>query len=200
MFHFPNHTLKLKAPEQPQSAGEESHLTCDITQLLVQRFKFFIKIENNVFPKHILKSKAHDQSNQARKKLICHVVVKNYLSNISLKFFIKIESTWRHKIKEQAPQLALLYRGRTIRSSRQKCCIKKLFLEILQYPQETPVLEPIFKRFADLQTCTFVKNRPQQGCLPVNIAKFLILLILKNICKPLLFHFFMVHSYIDLKL
>ena len=31
MFRFPNHTLKLKAPDQPQSVGEESLLTCDIT-------------------------------------------------------------------------------------------------------------------------------------------------------------------------
>ena len=36
----------------------------------------------NVFPKHILKSKARDQSNQARKKLICHVITKNHLSNV----------------------------------------------------------------------------------------------------------------------
>ena len=38
MFRFPNHTLKLKAPDQPQSAGEESLLARDITSLLVQRF------------------------------------------------------------------------------------------------------------------------------------------------------------------
>ena len=38
MFRFSNHTLKLKAPDQPQSAGEESLLTRDITKLLVQRF------------------------------------------------------------------------------------------------------------------------------------------------------------------
>ena len=31
MFRFPNHTLKLKAPEQLQSEVEESHLTDDIT-------------------------------------------------------------------------------------------------------------------------------------------------------------------------
>ena len=30
-FRFPNHTLKLKAPDQRQSAGEESLLTRDIT-------------------------------------------------------------------------------------------------------------------------------------------------------------------------
>ena len=107
----------------------------------------------NVFPKHILKSKARDQSIQARKKLFCHVIVKNYLCNVSWKFLIKIESTWRREIKEQAPQLTLLYRGRTVRSSHWRCCIRKLFLNILQYPQETPVLESIFKscRPLDLQ-------------------------------------------------
>ena len=81
----------------------------------------------NVFPKHILKLKARDQSIQARKKLFCHVIVKNYLCNVSWKFLIKIESTWRREIKEQAPQLTLLYRGRTVRSSHQKCCIFKNF-------------------------------------------------------------------------
>ena len=28
---FPDHTLKLKAPDQPQSTGEESFLAGDIT-------------------------------------------------------------------------------------------------------------------------------------------------------------------------
>ena len=81
----------------------------------------------NVFPKHILKLKARDQSIQARKKLFCHVIVKNYLCNVSQKFLIKIESTWRCEIKEQAPELTLLYRGRTVRSSHRRCFIRKLF-------------------------------------------------------------------------
>ena len=143
-----------------------------------------------MFFQNILKSKARDQSNQAMKKLFCHVILKNDLSNVSWKFLIKIESTTRRKIKEQAPQLTLLYRGRTVRSSHRRCCIRKLFLKILQYPQETPVLESIFKKVADLQTCNFIKKRPQHRCFPVNIAKFLILPILKNICKRLLFNFF----------
>ena len=105
----------------------------------------------NVFLKHLLKSKACDQSNQAGKKLICHVIVKSYSSNYLWKFLIKIESTWRRKIKEQATHLTLLYRGRTVRSSHRRwCCIRKLFLKILQYTQETPVLESIFKKVADL--------------------------------------------------
>ena len=46
MFCFP--TLKLKATDQPQRAGEESLLTNDITWLLVQHLvKVFIKIESN---------------------------------------------------------------------------------------------------------------------------------------------------------
>ena len=153
MFRLPNHTLKLKAPNQPQKGrGRKSFdtwyyiVTCAMLCL-----SFWSKSKAiNVFPKHILKSKACDQSNQARKKLICHVIVKNYLSNVSWKFLIKIESTRRREIKKQAPQLTLLYRGRTVRSSHRRCCIRKLFLKILQYPQETPVLESIFKKVADL--------------------------------------------------
>ena len=33
----------------------------------------------NVFPKHILKLKAHDKSIQARKKLFCQAIVKNFV-------------------------------------------------------------------------------------------------------------------------
>ena len=147
----------------------------------------------NVFQKHIMKSKARDQSIQARKKLFCHVIVKNYLCNVLWKILIKIESTWRREIKEQAPQLTLLYRGRTVRSSHRRCCVRKLFLNSysilnLQYPQETPGLESIFKKVTDL--CNFIKNRHQHRCFPVNIAKFLILPVLKNICKRLLYNFF----------
>ena len=58
----------------------------------------------NVFPKYILKLKARYQSIQARKKLFCQVIVKNYLCNVSCEFLIKIESTWRREIKEQTHQ------------------------------------------------------------------------------------------------
>ena len=104
----------------------------------------------NVFPKHILKLKAHDQSIQVRKKLFCHAIIKNYFCNFSWKFLIKSENMWRREIKEQAPQLTLMCRGRTVRSSHRRCCIRKLFLKILQYPQETPVLESIFKKVGEL--------------------------------------------------
>ena len=94
---------------------------------------------NNVFPKHVLKSKARGQSIQLRKNLFCHVIIKNYFC-VSWKFLIKVESTCRRNIKEQATQLILLYRGSTVRSSHRRFGIRKLFLKVLQYPQETPVL------------------------------------------------------------
>ena len=117
------------------------------------------------------------------------MILKNPLSNVSWKFSIKIESTWRREIKEQAPHLTLLYRGRTVKSSDRRCCIRKLFLKILQYPQEKPVLVFIFLKFADLYTCSFIKNR----CLQVfscEYCKIFNTTYLKNICKRLLFNFF----------
>ena len=145
---FSKSYLQNETPDQPQSAGEESLLTLDITTLCVT---FSVKSEaTNVFPKHILKLKARDQSLQARKKLFCHVIVKNYLHNVSCKFLIQIESTWRREIKEQTLQLTLLHRSRTVRSSHRRCSIRQLFLKISQYPLQAPVLESIFKKVADL--------------------------------------------------
>ena len=48
-LRFPNHTPKLKAPYQTQSAWEESLLTLDITYGYLRKAlcKFFIKIESN---------------------------------------------------------------------------------------------------------------------------------------------------------
>ena len=106
--------------------------------------------ETNVFPKHILKSKARDQSVQATKKLFCHVIVKNYLCNLLFKFLIKIESTWRSEIKEKTPSSDFTNFGRIVRSSHRRCSIKNLFSKILQYSQETPVLGSLFSKVADL--------------------------------------------------
>ena len=67
---------------------------------------------------------------------------------------------------------------------------KRLFLKILQYPQETPVLEFLFKKVEGLKACNFIKKMPQHRYIPVNIAKFLRLLISKNIWDRLLFDCF----------
>ena len=72
--------MKLRVPDQRQSAEEESLLTCDVTvNCATLCVSFLTKSETiNVFPKLILKSKARDQSIQGRKKLFCHVIVKNF--------------------------------------------------------------------------------------------------------------------------
>ena len=60
------------------------------------------------------------------------------------------------------------------------------------------VKEDVFKTFANLtrkhlccslaglKACNFIKKRIQHRCFPVKLMKFLITLILKNICKGLL--------------
>ena len=80
-----------------------------------------------VFPKHILKSKAHNQAIQARMKLFCCVIVNNYLCNI----FNQDGSMWRSKINDQTPQLTLLYCGRIVRSSHWRSSIEKSVLKYL---------------------------------------------------------------------
>ena len=107
-------------------------------------------LSNYCFSKTYSEIKSTWQSIQTRKKLFRHVIVNNYLCSVSRKFLIKIRSTWRREIKEQALQLTLLYRGRTIRNSHRRCRIRKLFLKTLQYPQEATVLESIFKKVANL--------------------------------------------------
>ena len=77
------------------------------------------------------------------------------------------------------------------------CSIKKLFLKILQYPHETPVLESLFKKVAGLKFCSFIKKRPQHRCFPVNIAKLKRPSISKNIGCFLTV--LMVHCYMGFK-
>ena len=73
---------------------------------------------------------------------------------------------------------------------------KKLFLKILQYPHETPVLESLFKKFTSLKVCNIIRKRTQHRCFPVNTAKLKRLPILKNSC---LLTVLMVHCYMGLK-
>ena len=51
---------------------------------------------------------------------------------------------------------------------------------------ETPVLESLLNKAADLQVCNFIKKKLQHRYFPVIIAKFLRIPILKNICERLL--------------
>ena len=47
-----------------------------------------------------------------------------------------------------------------------------MFLKILQYLQEVPVLEFSFAMAATLETCNCIKKRLQHGRFLVNIVKF----------------------------
>ena len=83
----------------------------------------------------------------------------------------------RNQIRNTLPDFTVC--GRTVRSSHRKFSIKELFLKSSQYPQETPELESLFKNVACLK-----------APIQMFFAKFLTLLISKNICEQLLFDFF----------
>ena len=64
MFGFLNHTLKLEAPDQPQSTGEKKSF--DASYYIVTCETLCVSFSSktraiNVFPKHILKSKARNK-------------------------------------------------------------------------------------------------------------------------------------------
>ena len=154
------------------------------------------QLMTNILTTSILKSKARDQpiQIQASKKLFCHVIVKNYLCNVLLKVLIKIESTRRREIKEQTPQLTLLYCGRTVRSSHWRSSVKKTVLKNFEISTGNTCVGVSFSK-----SCNYIKKRSRHRCFPVNIAKFLRLPIFKNICeKGCFLTVSMVHCYIAL--
>ena len=54
-----------------------------------------------------------------------------------------------------------------------RCSSKLVFLKISQYLQETPVLESLANKVADLKACNFIKKILQHRCFHANIGKFL---------------------------
>ena len=141
--------------DEPQSAGEETLLTIDITFVICATLYVSFSSKSkatNVFPKHILKSKARDKLIQARKNF----------STFCVSFSSSSEA--REGVKSNA-YLTSLYCGSTVRSSHQRFSLKKLFLKSLQYPQESPLLKSLFKNVACLKTCNFVKKRPRYSWL-----------------------------------
>ena len=133
------------------------------------------------------------------------MTVKNYLCNALRKFLIKIKITWRCKFKEQAPQLALLYCGRIVRSSHRRCSIKKAVLKNFAISTGNICVGVSFLKscrsegFFYLFLSFFIKKKPQIWGSLVNITKFLKLPLSKNICHRLLLTVSMVHCYMGLK-
>ena len=103
-------------------------------------------------------------------------------------------------MRNQTPYLILLYCGRSVRSSHQRCSIKKMFLKISQYPQETPALESLFRKVAGLQACSFMKKRFQHRCSCEYCEIFKTTYFEKNLQKAaFLFFQWFTFWYMDLK-
>ena len=75
---------------------------------------------------------------------------------------------WKIQIPKQGPQLTLLYRGRSVRSSHQRCCIRKLFSEFCNIHREHLCWSLFLKNLQTFGPATLLK-RPQHRCFPVNI-------------------------------
>ena len=75
---------------------------------------------------------------------------------------------WEIQIPKQVPQLTLLYRGRSVRSSHQRCCLRKLFLEFCNIHREHLCWSLFLKNLQTFRPATLLK-RPQHRCFPVNI-------------------------------
>ena len=60
------------------------------------------------------------------------------------------------------------------------CSVKKIFLEISQIHKKAPVPESFFNKVAGLRPTTLLKKRLWHRCFPVNFAKFLKILFLKE--------------------
>ena len=145
----------------------------------------------NVFPKHILKSKARDQSNQARQKLFCLVVVKIIWAT----FHESFDENWKHvemQNQRKAPQLTLLWYD--YQEQPPEVLYKKAILKDFARSTRIPHLcgSLFFKILQTFRPSTLLKRDSNTSVSQetVNIAEFLIQPILKNICKRLLFNFF----------
>ena len=107
----------------------------------------------NVFPKHILKSKVRGKSIQARKKLFCHVIVKDYLCNV----LIKIERTRMRKTMKHPRWHYCTMIG--LSEAATKAVLKAFVIS----SQETLVLESLFKKLHVCKPAILLKRDPNTG-------------------------------------
>ena len=146
---------------------------------------------------NIVKSKAYDQSIQARKKLFGHMIVKNYLCN--MKVFDENRKYVRRRMK-QATQLTLLYiLWQDNQIQPPKLLYKRTILKNIAISTGNTCIG-VYCRASDQQKRPLHRcAREWRTCFPVNISRFLILLThFEKHLICLLFNFSMVHSYMDL--
>ena len=139
----------------------------------------------NVFPKY-LKSKAHDQSIQQRKKMFCHLIVKNYLCLVLCKFWWKSVGHGGVKPKNRHPGW-LNYTVEGLSEAATGVVLKKAVFKNFAISTGSICINTCVPH---LKGCNFIKKRPQYRCFPVNITKILSLTILKNICEQQFFNCF----------
>ena len=111
----------------------------------------------NIFPKHTLKPKAHDQSVQARKKLFCIMIVNNYLCNVFLSFWSRWRAHRGGKSKNRHPSwLDCTVVGLSeVGGVLWKNCSNKF----RNNHKKKLVLRSLFNKVEGLQACNFFKDR-----------------------------------------
>ena len=124
----------------------------------------------NVFLKHILKLKAYDQTIQARKKLFCCMIVKNYSCNVLCKFLIKMKPRGEAKSNNRHPSWLYCAVVGLLEAVNEESCSYKFH----NIQRKKPVLRSLFNKVEGFQAFS------------VDIMKFLRLPTLKNICQWLL--------------
>ena len=148
-----------------------------------------------------MKSKAHDQLIQARKKLFCRVIVKNYLCNVLCKFLIQMEVRGGAKSKKRHPSWILLHCGRTVRNSHRRYSIKKVVLTNFAIFTGKNLSWGFFLiKFRAFRLATFLKS-DSNTCAFCGIREFLRLPIWKNVYErlPCFLTVSMAYCYIGLK-
>ena len=105
-----------------------------------------------------------------QKQKLCFPIARIDVSKIVTAFFVYIK--WSIKVTR-------ILHGK-FRSSCPECSVKKLFLEISQSSQETPVPESILIKLRG-SGLNFIKKSLWHRCFSVNFAKFLRYFIKKSL-------------------
>ena len=124
--------------------------------LFVQRFAevFHQSRKQLVFFQNILRSTARDQWVQAKKKLLCLVIVKNYFYGVLCSVWSLSKARGDAKSKNRQPSADFTVAtccGSTVSSSHPRCSIKKSVLKNFAILTGSTCVGCLFKRIAGLR-------------------------------------------------
>ena len=131
--------------------------------------------------------------------------------NASLTLIVHlIKSVVKHAVERNAYRLLCMVstnveQSRTLRSSHQRCSMKKGVLGNSQISQETPEPESLFNQVAGLRPATLLTKTLWHRCFIENFTKFLRTPFLQNTCGRLLLNYLrekiiLKHRHIDEKI